>query len=91
VIAEARELTGGFRGEIDHPEIQRRDERLVHQSRSVGQEAIAARAGSHRRQPDRGAIRSHPKELDLAGEKLSCIHNQIPVRRPDGIDGLTGD
>jgi hypothetical protein len=34
-IAEAREQTGGLRGEID-PEIQRRYERQVDQARSVG-------------------------------------------------------
>ena len=91
LIVEARELDGFPRREIEQREIQRLNALQVHQSRAVGQEAVAARADQHARQIDRTAVRSHPAELDLADDGPPGIDNQIAFRRPDRIDPLTLD
>ena len=89
VIAEAGERASLLRGEIEQPEIPRLRAGQVHQTRSIGQEAMAAaEAGPHVRQFDRGTIRSHSEERDLAANDRAAVHNQGAIRRPHRIDHL---
>ena len=92
VIAEAGERASLLRGEIEQPEIPRLSAGQVHQTRSIGQEAMAAaEAGPHVRQFDPGTIRSHSEEWDSAAYDRAAVHNQGAIRRPDRIDHLTRD